>query len=248
MTVYLYLKEDHLKALKKNRPEKKKVIALGLLGAGVVLILSTLFPILKYEVITQRRFLKFSQKNKIISPLVFAEDNSLERPEEKLNFKILSNWFPQDQEFSRFFKSQSSINILDYTLDIPRLGITNAHVKIGGENLDESLIHFDQSPSPGKEGNVIIFGHSVLPQFFNPKIYTTIFSTLPTLEKGDEILVKYDGILYKYAVEEMITALPEDLLELLSQEKSGSVLTLVTCVPPGTYWKRLLVKARLVQI
>lgn len=248
MTTYLYLKESHPDEVKKNRLGKKKIIALSLLGLGIVLIFSTLFPILKYEVITQHRFLKFGQENKIISPLVLAEDNPFEKPEEKLNFKILSNWFPRDQEFSRFFKGQSPMMIVDYALDIPRLNITNAHVKIDGENLDESLIHFDSSSPPGKEGNTIIFGHSVLPQFFNPKIYTTIFSTLSTLEKGDEVFVKYDGILYKYVVEEMITTSPEDLLTLLTQEKSGSVLTLVTCVPPGTYWKRLLVKARLVQI
>lgn len=247
MTVYLYLKENHPEEVKKSGLKKKQIIALSFLGLGLVLILSTIFPILKYEIFTQRRFLKFGRESKIISPLVLAEDTS-QTPEEKLNFKILSNWFPRDQEFSRFFKSQSLSMIVDYTLDIPRLDISNAHVKIGGENLDESLIHFASSSPPGKEGNTIIFGHSVLPQFFNPQNYTTIFSTLPTLEKGDGVFVKYDGILYKYVVEEIITVLPEDLLKLISQETSGSVLTLVTCVPPGTYWKRLLVKARLVQI
>jgi sortase A len=32
---------------------------------------------------------------------------------------------------------------------------------------------------------------------------------------------------------------------VLDQDKDGSYLTLITCTPPGTYLKRLVVKAKL---
>ena len=119
--------------------------------------------------------------------------------------------------------------------------------KIGGEDLKESLIHYGGTVLPGEYGNVVIFGHSVLPQFFNPKNYLTIFSTLPTLENGDEVFVNFDGIEYKYKVYEMVEVEPTDVT-ILEQQYDNFYITLVTCVPPGTYWKRLAVKARLARI
>jgi sortase A len=83
-----------------------------------------------------------------------------------------------------------------------------------------------------------------LPQFFNPKDYMTIFSTLPTLKIGDEILVDFDGVRYRFLVSEMVE-LPPDDLAILEQHYDDSYISLVTCVPPGTYLRRLVVRARL---
>jgi len=99
---------------------------------------------------------------------------------------------------------------------------------------------------PGQYGNTVIFGHSVLPQFFNPKNYKTIFSTLPTLKKGDEILIDFDGVLYRYEVVSLQEVLPENV-SVLEQHYNAEYLTLITCVPPGTYLKRLVATARLVR-
>jgi sortase A len=98
--------------------------------------------------------------------------------------------------------------------------------------------------NPGQPGNTVLFGHSVLPQFFNPKNYLTIFSTLPTLKDGDEILVNFDGVNYRYLVEEMVEVSPEDT-SVLEQRYDDSYITLITCVPPGTYLRRLIVRGRL---
>ena len=40
---------------------------------------------------------------------------------------------------------------------------------------------------------------------------------------------------------------PKDL-KVLDQNVNEEILTLVTCVPPGTYFKRFIVKARLEKI
>ncbi|MFC1626573.1 sortase [Patescibacteria group bacterium] len=148
-------------------------------------------------------------------------------------------WFPTKPQKNIV----TPVNI--YTLSVPRLKIKDATVKIAGDDLNESLIHYGGTGLPGEYGNTVIFGHSVLPQFFSPTDYRTIFSTLPTIEKGDEIFIDYDGITYKYIVEDLVVRDPTDLTAL-EQLYDNSYITVITCVPPGTYWKRLNVRAKLV--
>jgi sortase A len=93
-------------------------------------------------------------------------------------------------------------------------------------------------------GNTVIFGHSVLPQFYNPKNYLTIFSTLYKLKQGSILLIDYDNSQYKYVVDEMYEVKPTDL-SVLEQRYDQKVLTLITCSPPGTYLRRLIIKASL---
>lgn len=132
-----------------------------------------------------------------------------------------------------------------YTLSVPKLKIADAQVIIGGDDLSVGLVHYGGTGLPGNYGTAVVFGHSTLPQFFSPTNYKSIFSLLPTLEKGDEIELTYDGVKYRYTVFEMIVVDPQDL-SALEQHFDDSYLTLVTCVPPGTYWKRLNVRAKLV--
>ncbi|MCX6791525.1 MAG: sortase [Candidatus Gottesmanbacteria bacterium] len=56
--------------------------------------------------------------------------------------------------------------------------------------------------------------------------------------------ISYDGISYKYIVYDLAVTDPSDL-SALAQRFDDSYLTLVTCVPPGTYWQRLHVFAKL---
>lgn len=159
----------------------------------------------------------------------------------QVDYTKASNWFPQKPP------EKTSSQEREYTLSIPKLGIEDALVIIGGEDLESSLIHYGGTGLPGDWGKTVIFGHSILPQFFNPKNYKTIFSTLPKLEKKDKILINFDGITYFYEVFELRVVAPDDI-SVLEQKYDSSYLSLVTCVPPGTYWKRLIVKARLKKI
>ncbi|MFC1790150.1 sortase [Patescibacteria group bacterium] len=135
--------------------------------------------------------------------------------------------------------------ITHYNLSISILGINQAVVEIGGEDLGKSMVHYPGTVHPGQRGNAVIFCHSVLPQFFNPQNYKTICSTLPTLEIGDEITIYYDGILYTYQVFKMFEVQPKDI-SVLEPDMTGEYLTMITCVPPGTYLRRLIVKSRLI--
>ncbi|MFC1722426.1 sortase [Patescibacteria group bacterium] len=135
-----------------------------------------------------------------------------------------------------------------FQLSIPKLGIKNALVETESESLNpvHALGHYPGTELPGENGNAFIFGHSVLPWFFNPKNYKTIFSTLPKLEVGDEIIVDINNKTLVYKIESTQELNPKDVRPLANIKPSylnESTLVLMTCSPPGTKLKRLLVNA-----
>jgi len=174
------------------------------------------------------------------SEQVFAAD-TIVSSSQGTDFTNPNLWFPNRPQK----KVVTPVNT--YLLSIPKLKIDKAHVVIGGDDLNNSLVHYGGTGLPGEYGNAVIFGHSVLPQFFNPQNYRTIFSTLPTLEVGDDAYITFDRVTYRYRVDQMIVRDPTDLAAL-EQRYDDSYITLITCVPPGTYWKRLNVRAKLVAL
>lgn len=223
-----------------------KFSSLLFLFLGIVLVGNAAAPIISYQLTLSPQLSNQTQ----ISPLVSGinlNDYSLASQvlgEETGGNDLtnVKNWFPEAP-----ISSPDKEEVEEYRLSIPKLKIFDAVVKVGNENLDKSLVHYPGTARPGKFGNAVIFGHSVLPQFFSPKNYLTIFSTLPTIKKGDQILIDYDQIRYAYMIEELKEVPPNDS-SILSQKYDDSHLTLVTCVPPGTYLRRLVVTARLTKI
>lgn len=199
-----------------------------------MILVSVLYPIASYEVESK---LKYPQ---LLSPVV-KEESSISL--EDFDYTKASNWFPSGAKKEEFI----STKVTYYKISVPALGIDDATVSIGGEDLADSLIQYPGTQVPGKVGNSVIFGHSILPYFFDPKDYLAIFSTLPELERGDMVYVNYDGISYKYEVESMFEVQPEDI-QILEQDSGNSYLSLVTCTPPGHPLKpkRLVVRAKLV--
>jgi len=161
-----------------------------------------------------------------------------------VDYTKASNWFTSGKTSEEF---TTASNVSYYTITIPRLNIVGATVAIGGEDLSESLIQYPGTALPGKLGNTVIFGHSILPQFYDPKNYLAIFSTLPTLKKGDQVQVNYDGITYTYEIYEMFEVSPESI-DILGQTKKDSYISLITCTPPGDPRKprRLVVRAKII--
>lgn len=164
----------------------------------------------------------------------------------ELDFTDLSNWFSDDRSLALEDRSDEVV----YTIDIPSVDIENAEVKVGGTNLDESLIAYPGTALPGDTGAPVIFGHSVLRQFYNPgennpRRYNSIFSYIMTLQPGDEIFVTENNTTYKYVVREKTEVKPEDTY-ILAQQHNSRLLKLVTCVPEGTYLRRGVVTAELV--
>lgn len=203
--------------------------------SGIIILIGVLYPILSYNSVYSPRF------QKLISPV----NESLPKVSGQSTFDDThaSTWFPGAAQKEAF----STSKVEYYTISIPKLKIDSASVAIGGEDLSKSLIQYPGTALPGKRGNSVIFGHSILPIFYNPKEYISIFSLLPTLKTGDDIFINYDGVSYTYRVETMFEVRPTDI-QVLEQDTSDSFLTLVTCTPPGdpTKPKRLIVRARVV--
>jgi sortase A len=232
---------------------------------GSVLLANALWPLISYFVFTspqlQRRELVSARPN---LPLVEqtrtvaaaqAATNELNPRiiRQELDFTDLNSWFP-DSKLPQVANDTANTSsweddIDSYWINIPKVGIEKAEVKIGGTNLDESLIQYPGTAEPGREGAPVLFGHSVLRQFYNPSLknprrYFSIFSKIMTLQNGDEIEIEYDGIKYTYSVVDKVEVKPEDMF-ILEQDFEGKYLKLVTCVPEGTYLRRGVVIAQL---
>ena len=244
MIAYRYVKKTAvIKSVKKRaKTVNPKIIAVFLVIVGLFFLANAAYPIISYQLLISPRFSpSFVSSNP--EAAIAQSFGTTETPGTQIDLLDLtraSNWFPEENVI--FDESQTTF----YTLSIPKLGITEAKVTLG-DDLKKALVQYPGTAAPGRFGNTVIFGHSVLPQFFNPKNYVSIFSTLPTLRPKDEIYVNFNQVKYKYIVEQMIEVAPNDI-SILAQRYDDSYLTLITCVPPGTYMKRLIVRSRLTKI
>jgi sortase A len=132
-----------------------------------------------------------------------------------------------------------------FTLTISRLKLFDVPVEVNGSNLNKNAIHYPGTALPGTEGNAVIFGHSALPQFYSIGNPLTIFNPLPEAKVGDIIVVNFDGQTFRYSVTTTLEVTP-DQVEVLGQHPDRTELTLITCVPLGTYWHRFVAQAELV--
>jgi sortase A len=244
MTLYRYVKAPPKRQGSRHRPV---VISYLLVGFGGGLLLWAVWPILSFTIASELYFSKIitpvadsqAVATSPLSSVAFAAGSvdALVTPS-SADFSNANTWYPAVPQ------KHIVTPVNTYTLSIPKLKIENALVTIAGDDLHASLVHYRGTGLPGQYGNAVVFGHSTLPQFFSPTNYTTIFSVLPALKIGDDVMVTYDGVTYRYTVYEMVVLDPTDL-SVLEQRFDDSYLTLVTCVPPGTMWKRLNVRAKL---
>lgn len=111
--------------------------------------------------------------------------------------------------------------------------------------LRDGVVHFPGTANPGDEGNVVITGHS---SYFpwDPGRFKDVFADLHYVHEGDTVIVYHNQKKYEYVIYE-ITKVNPDQIEVLTQEGENR-LTLITCTPIGTNWRRLIVKARPVAV
>lgn len=114
-------------------------------------------------------------------------------------------------------------------------------------DLERGLIRYPGTAVPGQPGNAFVTGHSSNYAWAAGQ-YNHILSRLDTLEEGDSVsfrVVQANGksLSYDYRVVKKFIAAPDD--PRLFQEEDASIVTLATCWPLNTSWKRLVVKAEL---
>lgn len=106
--------------------------------------------------------------------------------------------------------------------------------------LNDRLAHLAGSGKPGEGKNIFITGHSSN-YWWRDGSLNTVFALLPEIKEGDEIIVTYQGKIFRYRVVETKEVTPKETKGFL--EGNREQLTLMTCVPVGTNLKRLLVIA-----
>lgn len=241
MALYRYVKEKNTKARKTAQS-----ISYLALTAGTLVLFWAFYPVISFEI-----YSRFFLPNASSSPVPQSMGSTAEGFNNNVfgstkysnnlrDFTQASLWFPSVAKVV----SSATLPSKEYTISIPKINIYDAKVKVGGEDLTKSLVHYQPVTMPGSIGNTVIFGHSTLPQLYNVNDYKTIFTFLPSVSEGDIIKVGLQNNTYEYVVSEMFVVKP-DQVSVLNQTTDSSILTLVTCVPPGTYWNRLVVRAKL---
>jgi len=112
------------------------------------------------------------------------------------------------------------------------------------EAMRHGVAHAKNTAKPDEVGNVYLFAHSTL-NFWEYGPYATVFTTLHQLVPGDRITLFYRGKRYDYQVDEK-EIVPGFDTTPLGRSSSRRILTLQTCDPPGTTWRRLIIIAPLI--
>jgi len=107
------------------------------------------------------------------------------------------------------------------------------------EALREGVVHYFRTALPGENSNIFISGHSSN-YWWEKGNYNFVFSLLDKMDIGDIATIYYKGYVYEYTVYEKFVVHPTDV-SVLDQTKKP-ILTLMTCTPPGTDFRRLIVR------
>lgn len=137
----------------------------------------------------------------------------------------------------------------DFSIIIPKI---NANTKVVRnvnpyepkeyqKALTQGVAHASGTATPDQSGNVFIFAHSAT-NWYQANQYNAVFYLLNKLKTGDSIIVYFNNIPYNYSVDEIKFVNPNNI-NYLSNNLNTNTLTLMTCWPPGTALKRLIVVA-----
>lgn len=139
-----------------------------------------------------------------------------------------------------------------FSLVIPKIGASQKVFENVDPSNDEEyknvLLHgvaqAQGSSFPGYGGNTYIFAHSA-DSFWNVGRYNAVFYLLKELKPGDDVILFFLNKRYNYTVYDTKIVDADNVSYITSQlDGQGETVTLQTCWPPGTTWKRLLVFAK----
>jgi sortase A len=236
---------------KTNKSERKKVlriISLGLFLSGLLMVLYIFLPLISWQIYFAPAFANqnieapIPTNNVLSSATIASLVDQASGVLSGVDYENAQNWFPKFK-----YQDGSLPQIEYYTISIPKLNLKDLVVSTDNTLLFKNLVNYLGTATPPNKGNAVVFGHSTLPQLYNEKDYKTVFTYLYKLTPGDEIIVKIKKNTFRYRIENVIVVDPENT-SVLEQSYDDSFLTLVTCTPPGTIWKRLIVRARIEKV
>lgn len=211
----------------------KHVLPLAFLGVGVFILVQVIMPLLSYKL---WEITSYRENIALISP-TFENQQVL-----GVSLKNIDGSFPA---FVSDYQRTTPVPYSEFNISVPSIKLENIKVMVDTNSFEQNLAHMPGTSLPGERGNVFITGHSSLPQFYRPGNFKAIFANLPKVKKGDEILVEASGQKFAYVVQGLKIVDPKETWVINPPDSSGRYLTLMTCVPPGLYLKRLIVLAEL---
>lgn len=206
-----------------------KVISLGFLSVGIFVLMQVVLPLVSFQI------WELGQKYKnrvLISP--------------KLNQnQILGVSIQTKDNFPAFIsnKKRDISSYSEFLLTIPRMNLKETNVYVDSNDLSKGLVHLPGTALPGERGNVFISGHSALSNFFSKQAF---FAKLPNVKIGDEIEILAESSKFIYQVVGVKIVNPTDISVVAPPDNMGRYITLMTCVPPGLNFKRLIVLGKMI--
>lgn len=140
-------------------------------------------------------------------------------------------------------EEQYRLVIPSLALDVPIIWTQTEDNEQILSDLRNGVGHAYNTGFPGQHLAGVYYGHSSSMPWSRGN-YDTVFATLDKLNEGDQIVIQNPTSRYIYKVTAQAVTAPDDP-EIFAQTEGQETITLVTCYPFGTAYKRLYVRAEL---
>lgn len=197
-----------------------------LVAVSVFVLLLTFYPVIKEEL----KYQLFPQHKDAV--VVTQEEEKKQIQAGRQSEQNIIN--PVDENFSIVVPKIDANAVV-----IP--GVNWEDATIYQQALTKGVAHALGSSYPDEPGNVFIFAHSGV-DFYEAVRYNAQFYLLDKLVPGDVIYLFYKKQKYTYQVAEKKVVAPENV-EYMTGSPDKKTLTLMTCSPAGTTWRRLIIIA-----
>ncbi|MCX6724420.1 MAG: class E sortase [Candidatus Staskawiczbacteria bacterium] len=139
---------------------------------------------------------------------------------------------------------QNTLEISKISISVPIVFATSADKVSLTKDLDSGVVYYPGSVSPGQAGQIVILGHSAPPGWPKTK-HDWVFTDLDKLIPGDKILIDLNNKQYTYIVKQKTIIARGADVPKGNFSANSSVLTLISCWPPGKDYQRITVQAEL---
>lgn len=221
----------------------------GLFLAGILGILVLFSPLIFMELKYRTGRLQGEYAAEAASRIGFAE--IMQNSDIKISEPIEAVFAEPKTGFAEVIRL-SDIKIFrpddaNFSIIIPKIGINSKILpdinpvdkNEYSETLKNDVAHAQGTYLPGQNGAVYLFAHST-DYIWNLAEFNAVFYLLKELNIGDEINIFFQGRKHLYKVSDKKIVSASDL-SYFKSDSEGEKVVLVTCWPPGTSWKRLLV-------
>lgn len=203
-------------------------VGAGLIAVVVVLFATSLTPVIEQEI----NFRLNKEENAVVKNQMFVN-------------------FAEADKIIEVQKEAESYGVGSYfSVVVPKISAaSNIVVNVDTSNKEEYLdalrkgvAHAKGTYFPGQGENIFLFAHST-DSPINFSRYNAVFYLLRKLDEGDNVILYFANRKYVYEVEDKFTTNIDDTA-WITEGTSGERLLLMTCDPPGTTWRRLIVLAK----